>query len=241
MRGWKRRMEMTEYKALVLVIEDEIRSLRFLHPTLDSQGYRIIEAKTGMQGIAQAASHNPDMILLDLGLPDIDGVEVVKRIREWSDTPIIILSARELESDKVAALDAGADDYLVKPFGVQEMLARMRAVLRWKSRINGETQEPVYTMGDVVVDLSLIKVTKGGKEVHLTPTEFKLLTALIKHRGKVLTPQFLLDKVWGRFHSEQTHYVRLYIKQLREKLEDEPGRPKYIVTESRVGYRLKDD
>jgi two-component system KDP operon response regulator KdpE len=224
--------------ATLVIIEDEIQIRRFLRTTLASQGYQVIEAETGKQGLGEAALRKPDLIILDLGLPDMDGVEVVKNIRHWSDVPIIILSARSQESDKVSALDAGADDYLVKPFGAGELLARIRVALRHVSVTTSNAPEGVFVVDALKVDLIHRKVTVNDTEVHLTPIEYRLLTALIKHAGKVLTHQFLLKAVWGANYTERAHYLRIYMGTLRHKLEQNPARPRFLLTEVGVGYRL---
>ena len=224
---------------LILLIEDEPQMRRFLRAALGAQDYRLVEAATAREGLAQAASRNPDVILLDLGLPDRDGLEVTRELREWSATPIIVLSARGREQDKVAALDLGADDYLTKPFGVEELLARIRVALRHAALPPGAPPEPVFEAGDLKVDLIRREVTRRGVAVHLTPTEYKLLTLLIRHAGKVLTHRQLLKEVWGTNYAEQSHYVRVYMAQLRQKLEEDPSRPRLLVTEPGVGYRLK--
>jgi len=200
---------------LILLIEDEPQMRRFLRAALGAQDYRLAEATTARDGLAQAASRNPDVILLDLGLPDRDGLEVARELREWSATPIIVLSARGREQDKVAALDRGADDYLTKPFGVEELLARIRVALRHAALPPGAPPEPVFQAGDVRVDLVRREVRRGDQEVHLTPTEYKLLTLLIRHAGKVLTHRQLLNEVWGVNYANQSHYVRVYMAQLR--------------------------
>jgi two-component system KDP operon response regulator KdpE len=225
---------------LVLLIEDEPQMRRFLRTALSSNGYRLMEAATAREGLAQAAGRNPDLILLDLGLPDRDGLDVTRELRGWSAVPIIVLSARGQEQDKVAALDLGADDYLTKPFGVDELLARIRVALRHASRPDGGATEPVFESEGVRVDLVRREVRRGAQEVHLTPTEYKLLTVLIRHAGKVLTHGQLLKEVWGSRSPEQAHYVRVYLAQLRQKLEADPARPRLLVTEPGVGYRLKD-
>jgi two-component system KDP operon response regulator KdpE len=224
---------------LILLIEDEPQMRRFLRAALGAQDYGLVEATTARDGLAQAASRNPDVILLDLGLPDRDGLEVTRELREWSAIPIIVLSARGREQDKVAALDLGADDYLTKPFGVEELLARIRVALRHAALPPGAPPEPVFEAGDVRVDLVRREVRRGGQEVHLTPTEYKLLTLLIRHAGKVLTHRQLLKEVWGTNYADQSHYVRVYMAQLRQKLEADPARPRLLVTEPGVGYRLK--
>jgi two-component system KDP operon response regulator KdpE len=223
----------------VLLVEDEPQMRRFLRAALTSHDYRLIEAGTAKEGIAHASARNPDIILLDLGLPDRDGLDVTRDLREWSATPIIVLSARGREQDKVAALDLGADDYLTKPFGVDELLARIRVALRHASRRAGAPTEAVFEAGDVRVDLAGREVTRAGTPVHLTPTEYKLLSLLIRHAGKVLTHRQLLKEVWGVNYADQSHYVRVYVAQLRQKLEADPARPRLILTEPGVGYRLK--
>ena len=226
---------------LVLVVEDEPQMRRFLRATLGAHGYRFVEADTAAQALAHATAHNPDIVLLDLGLPDLDGLEVTRRLREWATTPVIVLSARGQEADKIAALDAGADDYLTKPFGAGELLARMRVALRHAARTSGETDEPVVTFGEIAVDRARRRVTRGGAEVHLTPREYRLLLALVKHAGKVLTHQQLLKEVWGPGSVRETHYLRVYMAQLRHKLEADPARPRHLRTEPGVGYRLLGD
>jgi len=225
----------------VLVIEDEAPIRHFLRTTLSGQGFRVSEASTGEDGLAQAASRNPDIIVLDLGLPDVDGIEVTRRLREWTAIPIVILSARNQEQDKVAALDLGADDYLTKPFGVKELMARMRAALRHRGRTDTAAVEAVFTTGDLRVDLARRRVFVGEKEIHLTATEYKLLTVLVRNAGKVLTHRQLLKDVWGPLHIDEAHYVRVYMRQLRGKVEANPAHPRYLVTEIGVGYRLRTD
>ena len=229
---------MPDLKSTVLVIEDEPALQRFLRVTLAAQEYKVIEATTGEQGLRHAATSLPDLIVLDLGLPDVDGVEVTRRLREWSAVPIIVVSARGKEQDKVVALDAGADDYLTKPFGVGELLARVRVALRHAAAANPETGEPVFELGPLRVDLARRQVTVAGEAVHLTPNEFKLLTVLVKHAGRVLTHRYLLKEVWGPGSGDETHYLRVYMNQLRQKLEADAARPQYILTEPGVGYRL---
>jgi two-component system KDP operon response regulator KdpE len=226
---------------LILLIEDEPQMRRFLRTALGANDYRLVEAVTAKEGLAQAAARNPDVILLDLGLPDRDGLEVARELREWSGTPIIILSARGRERDKVAALDVGADDYLTKPFGVEELLARIRVALRHAARSPGAAPEPIFEVGDLRVDLPARRVWRAGAEVHLTPTEYKLLVTLVRHAGKVLTHRQLLKEVWGTNYVNQSHYVRVYLAQLRQKIEADPARPRLLLTEPGVGYRLKDE
>ena len=223
-------------KPLILIIEDDAQIRRFLRAALDAEGYRLQESTTAEEGLAQAASRLPDLILLDLGLPDRDGLEVIQKVREWGKIPILVLSARGQEKDKIAALDLGADDYVAKPFAVGELLARIRAALRRSiSRVDGGS---IVQFGPVEVDLEKRVVRVDAKEVHLTPNEYKLLQVLIQHAGKVLTQRQLLNEVWGPQHTEQAQYLRVYIAQLRRKLERNPARPKYLQTEPGVGYRL---
>jgi two-component system KDP operon response regulator KdpE len=225
---------------LVLLIEDEPPMRRFLRTALGANDYRLVEAETAKEGLAQAAARNPDVILLDLGLPDRDGLEVARELREWSATPIIVLSARGREEDKVKALDLGADDYLTKPFGVDELLARIRVALRHAAMPPGTAPEPVFEAGALRVDLTARRVWRGGEEIHLTPTEYKLLTTLVRHAGKVLTHRQLLKEVWGANYANQSQYVRVYMAQLRQKIEADPARPRLLLTEPGVGYRLRD-
>jgi two-component system KDP operon response regulator KdpE len=225
---------------LVLLIEDEPPMRRFLRTALTARDYRLIEAGTAREGLAQATGRNPDLILLDLGLPDRDGLDVTREVREWSAVPIIVLSARGREQDKVAALDLGADDYLTKPFGVDELLARIRVALRHAALPPGPP-DPIFEVADLRVDLAARRIWRGGTEVHLTPPEYKLLTTLIRHAGKVLTHRQLLKEVWGTGYVNQSHYVRVYVGQLRQKIEADPTRPRVLLTEPGVGYRLKDE
>lgn len=224
--------------ATIIVIEDEAQIRRFLRTSLASEGYQIVEAETGRQGLSEAATHKPDLIILDLGLPDMDGVEVVKVVRAWSSVPVIILSARSQESDKISALDAGADDYLVKPFGVGELLARIRVALRHVSSTANSEELGVFSVDELKVDMVQRKVTVGGAEVHLTPIEYRLLTVLVTHAGKVLTHRLLLKEVWGPNYVDRAHYLRVYMGILRHKLEKDPARPRFLLTEVGVGYRL---
>ena len=222
---------------VILVIEDEPQVVRFLKASLSSHGFRIIEAETGQRGLIEASARVPDLVLLDLGLPDMDGVDVARRLREWSAVPIIVLSARGQERDKIEALDAGADDYLTKPFGIGELLARIRVALRHAASVGDG--EPVVSVGDLRVDLSARTVQRGGSEVRLTPIEFRLLAMLARNAGKVVTQRQLLKEVWGPSAVGQAHYLRVYMAQLRHKLEAEPARPRLFVTEPGVGYRLQ--
>ena len=226
---------------MVLLIEDEPQMRRFLRAALENEGYRLVEVGTAREGLAQAAGQNPDIILLDLGLPDGDGIDLTRRIREWARVPIVVISARGQERDKVAALDAGADDYLTKPFGVGELLARMRVALRHAARAAGGPEEPVFTSGDLRVDLERRQVFVDDKEVHLTPTEYKLLVTLVRHAGKVLTHRQLLKEVWGAGTVTQTPTLRVHMTQLRHKLERDPAQPRHLLTEPGVGYRLKSE
>lgn len=230
---------MTEKLATVLVIEDGADIRRFLRASLSAEGYKVVESATGQRGIIDAASHKPDLAIVDLGLPDLDGLEVVKRIREWSPMPVIVLSARGNESSKIAALDAGADDYVTKPFGVGELLARVRAALRGMVRpASGGNR---LKLGDVIIDLDSRTVARHGQPVHLTPTEFRFIACLAQKPGKVITQRQLLTEVWGPTHADDTHYLRIYAKQLRDKLEADPLRPRHLITETGVGYRLECD
>jgi two-component system KDP operon response regulator KdpE len=223
---------------LVLLVEDETQMRRFLRASLSAHGYRLVETETGEEGLKQAAAYNPDLVLLDLGLPDIDGLTVTRRLREWSSAPIVVISARGQEKDKIDALDGGADDYVTKPFGMGELIARMRVALRHAERV-GREPEPTMTAGELRVDLATRRVFVGEREVHLTPIEYKLFTTLMKHAGRVLTHRQLLREVWGPSRVDQTQYLRVYMVQLRHKLEREPARPSYLVTEPGVGYRLR--
>jgi two-component system KDP operon response regulator KdpE len=222
---------------LVLVIEDEPQMRRFLRTSLRSQGYQVIEAATGREGLRHAAGYNPDLILLDLGLPDGDGLAVAKVLRSQRQTPIIVLSARGRDEDKVAALDLGADDYLTKPFGLGELLARMRVARRHAAPTSSPS--PLIEAGPIRLDLEKRHVSRDGAEVHLTPTEYRLLAVLGQHAGKVLTHRQLLEEVWGPTYAGQTHYLRVYMAQLRNKLEVDPAKPEWLITEPAVGYRLR--
>jgi two-component system KDP operon response regulator KdpE len=221
---------------VVVLIEDEPQIRRFLRATLGSSGYRLHEATSGEDGLVEAATRQPDVVILDLGLPDIDGLQVIRRLREWSTVPIIVLSARGQEGDKVAALDAGADDYVSKPFAVGELLARLRVALRHAAV--GESGEPTFTVAGLRVDQVKRLVQMDGKDVHLTPIEYRLLTTLVRHAGRVVSQRQLLKDVWGPAHTDQTHYLRVYMGTLRRKLEQDPARPRYLLTEPGVGYRL---
>lgn len=220
----------------ILIIEDEQPIRRFLRASLSNEGYRVTEAPSGMQGLQMATAQPPDLVILDLGLPDLDGQDVLQRLREWCTAPVIILSARDQEPQKIKALDHGADDYVTKPFGTGELLARMRTALRHAHRTSPE--ETSVTIGDLRVDLAARTVKRGDDLVHLTPIEYKLLVTMIKQAGKVLTHRFLLREVWGPQDSQENHYLRVFVASLRRKLEDDPTRPRYIITEQGVGYRF---
>jgi two-component system, OmpR family, KDP operon response regulator KdpE len=222
----------------VLVIDDESQMRRFLRGSLAPADYKLLEASTGEEGLASAALHRPDVVLLDLGLPDIDGIEVTRRLREWTTIPIIILSARGQDQDKVAALDAGADDYLTKPFSLAELLARIRVAGR-RAEERLDKKDSVFALGDLRIDLVSRVVTLGGDEVRLTPIEYKLITTLARKAGRVLTYQQLLREVWGPRVTTQKQYLHVYVGHLRSKLERDPARPRFLVTEPGVGYRLK--
>ncbi len=220
----------------VLVVDDEPQIRRFLRPSPAAQGYEMIEAASGAEALARAGDGAPQVILLDLGLPDMDGVAVIRSLREWTETPIVVLSVRNREADKIAALDAGADDYVEKPFAMGELLARLRAALRHRLRQGGET--PVFRSGDLTVDLTRREVIKGGQPVKLSPKEYDLLRLLVQHAGKVVMQRHLLEDVWGPAHVEDTQYLRVYVGQLRQKLGDDATHPLLILTEPGVGYRL---
>jgi two-component system, OmpR family, KDP operon response regulator KdpE len=224
---------------LILLIEDEPQMRRFLRITLQGHGYRLIETPTGQEGLMQATTRNPDVVLLDLGLPDMDGIEVAKRFREWSEVPIIVISARGQEEEKIKALDEGADDYLTKPFGAGELLARIRVALRHRALHHAGQNEAVFILDDLRVDLVKRQVFLKDNEVHLTPIEYSLLSVLIKNAGRVVTHTQLLKEVWGPVYAAQTHYLRVYMAQLRRKLETDAARPRFLINEPGVGYRLK--
>ena len=228
---------MTSSAPQVLLVEDEPQMRRFLRVALEGSGYRYLEAPTGEEGLALAVQHRPDVILLDLGLPDMDGLDLMMRLREWSQTPVIVISARGQETDKVGALDVGADDYLTKPFGTSELLARIRVALRHAEP--GAVENPLFALGRWRVDLAKRQVLVAGQEVHLTPLEYRLFTTLIRHAGKVVTHRQLLKEVWGGVAGAQPLYLRVYMAQLRHKLEEDPSRPQYLQTEPGVGYRLR--
>ena len=228
---------MSDGTPCILVVEDERQIRRFVNSALAADGCKVLEAETGRQGLVEAGTRRPDLVILDLGLPDIDGVEFIKELRNWSAVPIIVLSARSAEGDKVTALDAGADDYLAKPFGVAELVSRVRAVLRRNARgVDGNAQ---ISFGEVSVDLARRIVLCKGQSVHLTAIEFRLLSLLIGNAGKVLTHRHLLREVWGPSYVDSNHYVRIYVAHLRQKLEADPAQPKHILTETGVGYRFQ--
>ncbi len=229
---------MSNASTRVLVVDDEAPIRRFLRAALTAHGYEVFEAKNGQEALSAVTAQRPDLLILDLGLPDMEGLEVTRRLREWSKIPIIILSVREGEADKVATLDAGADDYLTKPFGVGELLARIRVAMR---RTVQEADEPAFTTGELQVDLASRIVTVAGQEVQLTPTEYGLLRVLVTHAGKVMTHRQLLRQVWGVAYEQETHILRVNISNLRRKIEADPTRPRYIRTEPGVGYRLRTD
>jgi two-component system KDP operon response regulator KdpE len=231
---------MTGVGPLVLVVEDEPQMRRFMRAALHAREYRVLEASTAAEASLIMTSDNPELVLLDLGLPDGDGIELTRKLREFSHTPIIVISARGREEDKVQALDAGADDYLTKPFGVNELLARMRVALRHAESGGAEPAEQALDFGGVHVDFARREVRRAGEVVHLTPTEYKLLALLARSAGKVLTHRQILKQVWGPTYAAQNHYVRVHMAELRKKIEDDPARPKLIVTEPGVGYRLRD-
>ena len=224
--------------SVVIVVEDDPQIRRFLRTTLPNHGYRLYEATTGDEGLREAETQKPDIIILDLGLPDLDGLEVIRRLRQWTAVPIVVLSARGQEHDKVLALDAGADDYVSKPFGIAELLARLRVALRHAAHTAERSDEAPIAVGEIHIDLVHRRVMQAGSEVHLTPLEYRLLATLAKHAGKVLTQRQLLTEVWGPPYADQSHYLRVYMAQLRRKLEADPTRPKYLLTEAGVGYRL---
>jgi two-component system KDP operon response regulator KdpE len=228
---------VTASRRNVVVVEDDPQIRRLLRTILPPEGFEVFEAETGERGLVEAATRKPDVVILDLGLPDVDGVEVVRRLREWSTVPIVILSARAREQDKIAALDAGADDYLIKPFGAGELMARLRVALRHADS-RGGAGEPAFRLGDMDVDLAARRVRLGGAEVHLTPIEYRLLAVLVRHAGMVVTHRQLLRDVWGPAYVEHTHTLRVHMASLRRKIEREPAKPRYLLTELGVGYRL---
>jgi two-component system, OmpR family, KDP operon response regulator KdpE len=227
---------MPEPTLRILIVDDERAIRRFLRAALSGHGYQVLEAENGQDALASAAENRPDVVILDLGLPDMDGVEVTRQLREWFQSPIVILSVRDQENDKIAALDAGADDYLTKPFGVGELMARIRVILRRSAR---PVDEPVYEIDDLKVDLPRRMVTLHGQEVDLTPTEYDILRVLVQHAGRVLTHRQILRDVWGAPYETETHLLRVNMSNLRRKIEPDPNQPHYVVTEPGVGYRLR--
>jgi len=230
---------MTALKPKIIVIEDDPPIRRFLRTALDTHGFEVFEAATGKQGVIEANIRKADLIILDLGLPDMNGVDVVKAVRAWSEIPIIVLSARSAEAHKIEALDAGADDYLTKPFGLGELLARIRVALRHSAIPPEQTEAGIFVTGNLHVDLINRRVYNDDQEIHLTPIQYRLLAVLVKHAGKILTHRQILKEVWGPNSIESPHYLRIYMSQLRHKLESDPAQPKYLLTESGVGYWLK--
>lgn len=220
----------------VLIVEDEQAIRRFLRTALEAEGLRVFDAQTLQRGLLEAATRKPDLVILDLGLPDGDGIDFIRDFRQWSTTPVIVLSARSEESDKIAALDAGADDYLSKPFGIGELQARLRVALR--RHATTQPNDPLVTFSNVQVDLAARRIVRDGEEVHLTPIEFRLLAELLNNPGKVLTQRQLLNHVWGPNAVEHSHYLRIYMGHIRQKLEADPARPKHFLTETGIGYRF---
>lgn len=221
----------------VVVIEDDTSIQRFLRTALEAAGMSVFVAATGRQGLVEANTRKPDLLIVDLGLPDMDGTEVIRTLRSWNTQPIIVLSARSQEHEKVLALDAGADDYLSKPFGMDELMARIRAHLRRQDRVQGCVEQQ-FCFGDTCIDFTRRSVSKGGAPIHLTPIEYRLLGVLARNAGKVMTHRHLLREVWGPSHAESSHYLRIYMGHLRQKLEDDPAQPKHLLTETGIGYRL---
>ncbi|WP_455917014.1 two-component system response regulator KdpE [Pantoea agglomerans] len=222
----------------ILIVEDEKEIRRFLRIALEGESLRVYDADTLQRGLIEAATRKPDLVILDLGLPDGDGNQFIREVRQWSTVPVIVLSARSDEQDKIAALDAGADDFLTKPFGIGELLARVRVALRHRDKSGNGTQASEITFSDVCVDIAARRVTKGGADLHLTPIEFRLLVSLLNHAGKVMTQRQLLNQVWGPNAVEHSHYLRIYMGHLRQKLESDPAQPHHLITETGVGYRF---
>jgi two-component system KDP operon response regulator KdpE len=232
---------MTADRPLILIVEDESALRRFLRATLGAQGFATLDATTAGEAVALATSHLPALVLLDLGLPDRDGLEVTRQLREWSQVPIVVLSARGREDDKIAALDAGADDYLTKPFGPGELMARIRVALRHAQAAIAPPDDPVLRVGPLEIDVARHELRRDDVVIKVTPLEFKLALTLARHAGKVVTHRQLLREVWGPNHGDDVHYLRVYMAQLRRKLEPDPARPRLLITEPGVGYRLRDD
>ena len=230
---------MKETQAAILLVEDEKQMRRFLRVTLESERYGVLEAETAADGLSQAATRNPDIVLLDLGLPDMDGLTVIGKLREWSTVPVIVISARDQEGDKIKALDCGADDYLTKPFGSGELLARIRVALRHRASKGQDQGEAVFAAEELKIDFAKREVYCGEREVHLTPIEYRLLTILVKNAGRVMTHRQILKEVWGLAYVEQTHYLRVFMNQLRKKIEADSTRPRFLLNEPGVGYRFK--
>ncbi len=231
---------MTEPQISVLVVEDDQQLCRFLHTALTSQGFKVTQAESAREALVQATTHSPELILMDLGLPDLDGIELTKQIREWSRVPIIVISARGREDDKVSALDAGADDYLTKPFGVNELLARIRVALRHASQATATQEVSALDFGTLRIDLVRREVTVNREPVRLTPLEYRLLVYLAQNAGRVLTHRQILKEVWGQAYAGETHYLRVFMLQLRRKIEEDPAHPRLLLTEQGVGYRMCD-
>jgi two-component system, OmpR family, KDP operon response regulator KdpE len=232
---------MKDSPATILLIEDERQMRRFLRVTLKSEKYGVLEAETANDGLSQAATRNPDIVLLDLGLPDMDGLEVIEKLREWSTVPVIVISAREQEGDKIKALDSGADDYLTKPFGAGELLARIRVALRHAAPKSKDQGEAIFVAEELKIDFLKRQVYCGTREIHLTPIEYRLLTVLVRDAGRVMTHRQILKEVWGPPYVEQTHYLRVFMNQLRKKIEADSTRPRFLLNEPGIGYRFKPD
>ena len=232
---------MSAARATLLLIEDDPQIQRFLATAMTAHGYTLVAAGTGAEGLQQAALLRPDIVIVDLGLPDMSGLEVIQRLREWYTQPLLVLSARDRETDKVGALDLGADDYLTKPFGIGELLARLRVMQRHLATRDAGDGVARIEIGDLSIDLAARRVLRDGQDIHLTPIEYQLLATLARHRGRVLTHRLLLREVWGAAHTESPQYLRIYMRALRRKIETEPARPRYLLTEIGVGYRLADE
>lgn len=226
---------MTHPGAIILIVEDEPEIRRFLRTSLGAEGYKVVESATARRGAIDATTHKPDLAIIDLGLPDFDGVDVIRQIRTWSPMPIIVLSARAQEASKIDAFEAGADDYVTKPFGVGELIARVKVALRRALRA---TTNHLITLGDAAIDIESRSATRDGKSIHMTPIEFRIVACLANHLGKVVMHKQLLTEVWGPTHASDTHYLRIYLKQLRDKLEIDPVQPRHFITETGIGYRL---